>query len=581
MRKSAQNEGTAWHDHFLDLQRTAGNAAVSDLLVQRESHPVLRRGSGGAAVRELQEALNSSGAAKPPLAADGAFGPGTDAAVRRYQKAQGLVADGVVGPKTWAAIGGGGKVSGDGAGASNPKVAAVGAKLAQIKGLLEKASPAVATVASKAEAVDAGEALDTTEPLERGAPAPAHDMWDDATDWLGETAGEVVDTVTETAGEVVDTVSDAAGDAADWVGETAGDAADWVGETAGDAADWVGETAGDAADWAAETAGEVVTGLQEAASDVADTIGEMGEQIGEAFQEQWDKLKEIAAAIASGLGLDEILNWLEEVYGAIEKKVSSLLDDEGGEAGEGDDVHGTLPGVHYGGLATSCDATEGKITYTSDSKRGKVEFGKGDFGLNQPVIDVNGDYTIFRGRDGVGIDARVKLENRWEVQSAGNKPITSADDPAIGPSNWDKVANDLDPALGEGYPGSPPRTEYWVEAFTVAHEQFHERENVDWMAKEVVSDDVKRLVDKRFVEVSNLWRFERWLGLDPGEEENVRKKLNGFLDDIGKHLSKGLEKATTGYQAESRAYRAGRGDYEKLVAAIRARGQKNGWPKNV
>jgi len=52
----------------------------------------------GEAVTSLQYLLQQSGAT---LTVDGKFGPVTDAAVRAYQKAQGLTVDGVVGIKAW------------------------------------------------------------------------------------------------------------------------------------------------------------------------------------------------------------------------------------------------------------------------------------------------------------------------------------------------------------------------------------------------------------------------------------------------------------------------------------------------
>jgi len=58
---------------------------------------VLRKGSKGKAVKELQEFLEVS--------ADGIFGAGTEAVVKKWQTENGLVADGVVGPKTWDCMG--------------------------------------------------------------------------------------------------------------------------------------------------------------------------------------------------------------------------------------------------------------------------------------------------------------------------------------------------------------------------------------------------------------------------------------------------------------------------------------------
>lgn len=59
--------------------------------------PTLRRGMSDDHVLELQRMLDVA-----PLART--FGPKTEAAVREFQRARGMVPDGIVGPKTWAAL---------------------------------------------------------------------------------------------------------------------------------------------------------------------------------------------------------------------------------------------------------------------------------------------------------------------------------------------------------------------------------------------------------------------------------------------------------------------------------------------
>ena len=58
---------------------------------------ILKIGSNGKEVKELQEFLE--------IQADGIFGKGTDAAVRKWQQDEGLVVDGIVGPATWNSMG--------------------------------------------------------------------------------------------------------------------------------------------------------------------------------------------------------------------------------------------------------------------------------------------------------------------------------------------------------------------------------------------------------------------------------------------------------------------------------------------
>jgi peptidoglycan hydrolase-like protein with peptidoglycan-binding domain len=66
------------------------------------AEPVLRSGSSGEAVRQLQQALKGLGS--DPGAIDGHFGSRTESAVKAFQSAQGLTVDGIVGEITWLNI---------------------------------------------------------------------------------------------------------------------------------------------------------------------------------------------------------------------------------------------------------------------------------------------------------------------------------------------------------------------------------------------------------------------------------------------------------------------------------------------
>jgi len=65
--------------------------------VDSKNRPTLRRGAEGDLVKKIQK--------KVGVTEDGKFGPGTEAAVRQFQRDHGVVPDGIVGPKTWDLIG--------------------------------------------------------------------------------------------------------------------------------------------------------------------------------------------------------------------------------------------------------------------------------------------------------------------------------------------------------------------------------------------------------------------------------------------------------------------------------------------
>lgn len=73
--------------------------------------PTIRKGSKGDAVKEMQQLLMDRGYNLGKWGADGDFGSATEAAVKAFQKDNGLTADGICGPKTWAKLLQGGTVN--------------------------------------------------------------------------------------------------------------------------------------------------------------------------------------------------------------------------------------------------------------------------------------------------------------------------------------------------------------------------------------------------------------------------------------------------------------------------------------
>jgi peptidoglycan hydrolase-like protein with peptidoglycan-binding domain len=63
--------------------------------------PIVRRGDENHPVKTLQYLLRAHG---QNIAADGIFGPRTEAAVRAVQQASGVGVDGIVGPQTWPKV---------------------------------------------------------------------------------------------------------------------------------------------------------------------------------------------------------------------------------------------------------------------------------------------------------------------------------------------------------------------------------------------------------------------------------------------------------------------------------------------
>ena len=97
---------TTWQKLY-EVYNDIANRLLSSSLRPGEYPGVLRTGSTGTAVRELQFYLYLMSAYEssiPPVSIDGKFGADTEQAVRAYQRFAGLTVDGVVGRTTWNSL---------------------------------------------------------------------------------------------------------------------------------------------------------------------------------------------------------------------------------------------------------------------------------------------------------------------------------------------------------------------------------------------------------------------------------------------------------------------------------------------
>lgn len=95
--------GHRGHDRAPEITTPKGSAPPASAVVVTKTEfadlrsTVLATGARGAAVKVLQRALGG-------VAVDGAFGSGTERAVRSFQKSAGLRETGIVEERTWAAL---------------------------------------------------------------------------------------------------------------------------------------------------------------------------------------------------------------------------------------------------------------------------------------------------------------------------------------------------------------------------------------------------------------------------------------------------------------------------------------------
>ena len=586
--------GTLHSSDVMTMQRSVGNQAVQRALAG--DRPTVRLGSRSPAVKTLQEALVSAGAA---ITADGQFGPKTHAAVAAFQKAAGLVADGVVGPKTWTKVDSGGVTIGaPGAPAgSGPLPALAAAKLAELKTLLAQAN---------GKGSPTSDAANGSAPAKAPAPVAAdtwgHDWWDDVTDTVGgavdtvtDTVGGAVDTVSDTVGSAVDTVSDSVGGAVDTVSDAVGGAVDTVTDTVGGIVDTVTDTVGGAVDAVADAAGGVWNQVQETANEVVAAAASVADDVKAYLGEGYAALQGILAKIASGLGIGDL-----GILDGLIQKLKKLVNGESHQQ-EGEDYSGVIETIHGGAVAgnggcdrsgpqpgsrrmkldvdlglgstteqgtpaangaVAFDSISGKLGFEVETKRDMMEIPPSAYGYAGPIFNiVNGLWATNSSwwNDKTDLSATVSLTNVWDIQSRGRTSITSADSEEIHSGNWKQIVDDLTPAAN----GVPKRHTWWAPGPTKAHEEFHCKDYTDRA--------------KVYLGTAQDWLASQQIDVPFfNTEKEVRRQVKPLLETLAKNFTTDA-KAHLDNGGEPRAYSATKPHYDTLVDAIKKRAANEGW----
>lgn len=579
-----------------DLQRVHGNAYVQRFLnrsharhspavrrqpaIQRApgANPMLRVGSRGAAVSTLQQQLNSAGAA---VTADGVFGPGTRHAVVAFQQAAGLTPDGVVGPQTWQRLQSGAPASEVAAAPGDPRQAILVAKLGQVRAALQgvnaksggdKTAPPpsgdkVAGAPIQGEPIPScGVRLPTGEgptQIEHVATGMVQrSILDDASEWLDEktdAAGEWVDDKVGAAATAIDDAADWAGDkvdaAGEWVDEKTSAAGQVVDDAVNSATTFVEEEVSQAAESVQEIVGgtrEVVEGgidkAVEVATGIAQDVGELSEDLQKRLAAEIATVKEVAEAIGNALpkDFDDLVKKLDDVL----KGLSAVDPRNLLFWGPFDDPEPATPSKIYG-----------LLDVTSKVERGGVKV-PGGTGYSEPKFSID-NVSWWRAVDDIVIQARLNIECHWEIASEGRGvSISSGNDAAVKEDTYLTIIHDL-AAMSESYKsGGGVITSYWSEPLIARHEQFHCR---DYIGEAVT-----------YLPTAQTWLEAQMIPNTGAADDEILKQVQAHLEAMRFTIEKdNMEYFKNG--GEARAYGDGKGSYDALIAAIKARAKKEKW----
>jgi hypothetical protein len=218
-----------------------------------------------------------------------------------------------------------------------------------------------------------------------------------------------------------------------------------------------------------------------------------------------------------------------------------------------------VPDIHIPALAMieKTDSIAGSFTYTGSITRGGAQ--PSGFGVTRSFGSQLTGITIAPGTGAFTVAATLKHPITYQVRSGtgpdGQVDIASENDGDITEANYKSVTSDLTPDMSD-LNGRPPRDKFWAEDLTLRHELVH------------ANDDKNNGPGAMATTLA-------WLnGRTAGSEAGVRTLLN----QIPNRFASALLAALSTEEGEKHAYGDGAPLYESRAKAVKAKGDKGGYP---
>lgn len=227
---------------------------------------------------------------------------------------------------------------------------------------------------------------------------------------------------------------------------------------------------------------------------------------------------------------------------------------------------GTLYIEQMGGLPAMkdtsgvADAVSASFAYSTTTTQGGIVLGASEFGQTTGSLKHFSNVAITPGAGKFSVTADLKQTVNWDTRATlgpdNQVEIADDNDPDLSKTNYPTAVSDLTPDISD-LKGRPPRTKFWAKNLTVRHEKYHVKDFVD-------------------IGKSSATGAETWLaGQNAAKKEDVPALLDKAWND---KIFKEWDKFTDPPKVEERAYDDGVASYKALAAAIKAKGDKGGYP---